>query len=584
MAIGVFVLFVMGIYSGINIVFKIVYNSRMRILETAILSEKIEVVRNMPFESIGISGGIPSGILSHTQTVVRNGKSFDIITTVRNIDDPFDGTIGGSPNDTSPADYKLVEMSAICQGCLQTNPVILSTIVSPKGLEGASKNGALFIQVFDADGLPVVGANVHIVNNSSTPILVFDDVTGNDGWLRIVDVPTGTMTYNITVSKSGYSSDYTIAPSANNPNPLKKPSNVASQMVTEISFAIDRVGSMNINTINSTCVAISNVPFHIWGEDKKIGENPFVYKFDNNYTTNGAGIYALTNMEWDSKYNISATTSGYDISGSIPLLPVNLTPGLLQDVSLILRSHSARSLLAQVKDAGANGLPLSSSTVRLSGNGFDETKITGLGYTRQTDWSGGSGQVDFVLDDKYFVDSGTLDSSHPSGDLKLKKVGNNYLNSGWLESSTFDLGAAVNFQNLVFSPLSQPAQCGDDSISFQFATSNSSTQAVWNYLGPDGTVTTFYTATNTQIFSGYDNDRYARYKVFLNTVNTAYTPQLSEIYFTYTSSCSPPGQSFFYGMSAGNYLLEVSKEGYASASTTVDISGNESVTVNMSTM
>src|SRR3989339_449690 len=209
-AMAVFLIFAIGVYSGISAVFKIVYNSRLRILETAILSEQLEVARNLTYENVGIAGGVPIGVLEHTKTISRNNLNFDVITSVRNYDDPFDGTVGGFPNDTSPADYKLVEISIICQNCLQRTPVVLSTRVSPKGLEGASQNGALFINIFNAYGQPVPGANVHIANTSANPDIIIDDTTDNEGWLRIVDTPTGTQTYDITVSKNGYSTDYTM--------------------------------------------------------------------------------------------------------------------------------------------------------------------------------------------------------------------------------------------------------------------------------------------------------------------------------------------------------------------------------------
>ncbi|HOX61075.1 MAG TPA: prepilin-type N-terminal cleavage/methylation domain-containing protein, partial [Candidatus Magasanikbacteria bacterium] len=65
-AIGIFLVFAIGIYSGIQFVFKVVYFSRLKILENAILGEQIEMVRNMPFESVGIVGGVPSGVLART--------------------------------------------------------------------------------------------------------------------------------------------------------------------------------------------------------------------------------------------------------------------------------------------------------------------------------------------------------------------------------------------------------------------------------------------------------------------------------------------------------------------------------------
>ena len=78
------------------------------IVTSKILSEELEVARNLPYEDVGILNGVPAGVISQTKTVSRNNVDFNLTATVRNIDHPFDGTIGGNPNDTSPADYKLV--------------------------------------------------------------------------------------------------------------------------------------------------------------------------------------------------------------------------------------------------------------------------------------------------------------------------------------------------------------------------------------------------------------------------------------------------------------------------------------------
>ncbi len=577
-ATAIFLLFALGIYGSIHLVFKIVYMSRLRILETALLSEQLEVARNLSYDNVGIINGVPSGVLPHTTSTVRNGMQFNLITTVRNIDDPFDGTAAGTPRDTSPADYKLVEISAICNNCEQQTPVILSTMVAPKNLEGASVNGSLFITVFDANGLPVAGANVDVTNTSRSPNTIISDTTNNDGLVAIVDTPTGTISYNIRVSKAGYSSDYTVSSSVSVPNPVKPPSTVASQTVTELSFGIDQLSSINLNTVDTNCAVLANQAFSIWGE-KIIGTNPTVYKYSKNLTTNGSGNYNFGSMEWD-KYHV--TVSGaQDIAGSIPMIPLNLTPGLSQNFTLILKAHATNSLLVQVKDAGT-GLPLSNATVHLYiPSGYDETVLTGYGYTRQTDWSGGSGQAAIGNDAKYFADNGNLNVISPAGDLILKKVGSKYLNSGWLESSTFDLGSAVNFNNILFEPLAQATSTGINPITFQIATSNSSSPASWTYRGPDGATSTYYTATSSQIYSGDDNHRYLRYKVFLNTTNTSFTPHLFEVAFTFTNGCTPPGQVFFSNLSAATYNLDISHDGYTASNNTLDVTSTQAI-VNLS--
>ncbi len=570
-AVGIFLIFALGVYGGLQLVFKIVYQSRLRILETSVLSTELEIVRNIPFESVGIAGGIPVGILPYTKTITYDGVSFDIVTTVRNVDDPFDGTIGGTPNDTSPADYKIVEMSIICSNCDQATPVILNTVISPKGLEGASQNGALFINVFNDSAEPVQGANVSIINTLLDPDLTINDVTGNDGWLRIVDTPTGTVAYNITITKPGYSTAGTGG--------LKAPASVSTQQVTEIFFSIDQLANLDIKTVNSACVALGGTDFNIH-IDKLISTNPDVYKYSQNLTTDGAGLKSLTGLEF-GKYYLDFTGSGYDLAGAGPVLPLKLNPGASQTVTAVLRPHVATSLLVSVLDSGTS-LPLSDASVRLYDGTYDKTLTTGLGYTRQTDWSGGSGQLNFTIDSKYFSDSGTVDINSPAGDVKLKKVGQHYLNSGWLESSIIDFGEPVNFNGIVWTPTTQPAQCGANPVTFQVATSDIAEPESWDYLGPDGTNTTYYTVSNSALWSGHDGGRYLRYKMFLYTADEDFTPLLSEVAFTYTNSCTPPGQTFFNDISAGTYTLEVNRSGYLMNSGSLDIVGNTDTTVNLS--
>lgn len=580
MAVAVFLLFAIGIYGGVSLVFKIVYSSRLRILETALISEQLELVRNLPFESVGILNGVPSGVLPYTATTIRNGVTFVLITTVRNIDDPFDGTVTSTPADTSPADYKLVEISAICQNCDQREPVVLSTRVSPGGLEGASQNGSLFIHVFDVNGLDVAGATVNVTNTASSSPIIITDTTDNSGMVQIIDAPTGTQSYHIKVSKSGYSSDYTVSSTASVPNPSKPPSNVASQMVTEISFQIDRVGTLNLNTVNQNCAAVASVPFSVHGE-KVLGASPLVYKYSDNITTNASGVYTFSNVEWD-KYNFAVTGVTYDIAGSIPMLPIDMTPGLTQNATMIMANKNGNSLLAQVKDAGT-GLPLSDATVRLYNSpDYDETKITGVGYLRQTDWSDGSGQTNYINQKKYFADSGGVDNDSPEGDLKLKRVGGDYLASAWLESSAFDFGGAVNFNNIIFSPASQPAQAGVNPITFQIATANTTSPSQWDYLGPDGATSTYYTATNTLINDVHNSDQYLRYKVYLNTDDEDYTPQLSEVALTYTNSCSPPGQAYFGSVPSATYNLDISRAGYTAKTDTIEVTTTLQTIINLS--
>lgn len=578
--VAIFLLFTLGIYSTLSFVFKGVYQARTLTLESSILDGQLEIVRNLPYANVGEVGGVPSGVIPHTQSIAKNGVIFMITSTIRNIDDPFDGTVGGTPNDTSPADYKLVDMSILCTSCNQQQPLTLSTRVGPKGLEGASQNGALFINVFDANGLPVVGANVHVVNSSTNPATVVDDVTDNQGNVHIIDAPTGTMAYQMSVSKSNYSSDYSVFSSVDNPNPTTPPANIVSQTVTNVSFSIDHTGTISYHTLDNACVAEAGRSFTVSGS-KLIGRNPDIAKYSKTLVSDGAGNYVVSPAEWDGAYSVSVTGTGYDLAGSIPVLPFKLSPSANQDVTLILTPHVSNSLLVTVLDAGT-GLPLSGATINLSDVSYNETGVTGLGYSRQTDWSGGSGQAQYIDQSKYFSDDGGLTVNNSSGDVHLKKVGQTYVASGWLESSTFDLGTAVNFTGLVVTPLSQPTSTGSNSVLLQLATSNSSTPANWDFLGPDGTSASYYSATSTLVNVVHNGNQYIRYRLFLQTNDTHTTPQVGEIAITYTTGCTPPGQSFFGTIGSGTYTMQITRSGYTTASDLIDVLGMTQATVSMS--
>ncbi|MEK7084373.1 MAG: prepilin-type N-terminal cleavage/methylation domain-containing protein, partial [Patescibacteria group bacterium] len=104
-ALGIFAIFAVGIYSGIQFAFQVVYQSKLRIMESGIAIREVEFIRNLPYTSVGITDGIPVGILERSSTTTEGGIDFLVRRTVRNVDDPFDGVNGGNPNDTDPADY-----------------------------------------------------------------------------------------------------------------------------------------------------------------------------------------------------------------------------------------------------------------------------------------------------------------------------------------------------------------------------------------------------------------------------------------------------------------------------------------------
>jgi len=568
-ATAIFLIVSTSVYQTYIGVLNLIEVSRTQMASAALANEQFEIIRNMPYSDIGILNGLPAGKLQKEKVALRDNNNYKIITTIRNIDDPFDGVIGGVPNDTSPADYKLVALDISCLNCKFSKTTSFTTYVGPRALEIASTNGALFVQVFNANGEAIPEADVHIENRQGTSTIIIDDVTNNDGFLQIVDTPPGIEAYEITVSKDGYSSQKTyLTGDVSNPNPKKHHATVLAQQLTQISFSIDKTSTLNISSVSQTCSPIGNVAFDINGF-KLIGLSPDVYNYSKSLTTDSGGRKILTKLEWDT-YNISLTDSTYEIIGTIPLLSLNLNPDMIQDLKLIVAPKQPNTLLITVKDS-STGLPLSGVDITLSSTTTLPSMLTtGRGFLHQTNWVGGAGQTNFIDETSYYYSDGKIETNNPSGELQLKKLATDYETSGTLISSSFDTGSAANFHQLLWQPEIQPIGAGTSSLKFQIATNNDN--STWDFYGPDGSTTTYYTLSGENINSLHNGDRYFRYKTILSTASTSITSSLADVQFTFTSDCIPPGQVSFNNLALSEYTITTSKTGYE------DFSGTASLT------
>ena len=251
--IGVFAIITVGVYSSFNALTRATRGAREQTILSALSSQYLEVVRNMPYDNIGTENGNPNGVLAdETDPIISTieGETYHAYYEVTYIDDPADGTILAG-TDPASNDYKQVKL-AIKK--ISTNKIttFLSN-VAPQGLEGLSNAGALHLIAIDANGQPVVGANFHIESLNLTPSIILDrasDATGT--WIE-VGLPASANGYRITVTKTGYSTDATFPTTVANPNPTKTDATIVAGIVTQLSFAIDLTANMTIKTVNETC-------------------------------------------------------------------------------------------------------------------------------------------------------------------------------------------------------------------------------------------------------------------------------------------------------------------------------------------
>lgn len=559
--VAIFAMIATSAWFGLIKIFDVVTVLRIKTIATNLATEQIEIIRNLPYSDIGIQNGLPSGVIPYEQNLIRDNKNFFVRTTIRNIDLPFDGTIGGNPNDTSPADNKLVEIEVSCTNCAKdVPPMLFTTRVAPKALETTGNNGALFISVFDSNGQPVSNAEVYVKYNATTTPIIIEDLTNTNGILQIVDAPPGLEAYEITVTKDGYSTEKTYATGdTENPYPSKPHANVVAGGVTQISFSIDRLSELNVYTRDVNCEAISNVDFNL-ESSKMIGTN--TPKYDVDHVTNSSGLKFITNLEWDT-YNLTLLEAGKHLIGTNPPVPLDLFAGTEQNLDLILGTSQPNAVLVTVVDGGNQQL-LSDAVVKFTQGSSSKSSVTGSGYLEQTDWSAGQGQEYFSNSSKYLTQNGNIETSSPAGELKLNYFSGSYASSGTLESSIFDVGTTTNFLTFSWTPSDQPQFTGEDSVRFQIATNEFVTStSTWDFYGPSGTSGSYYTTPGQAIASLHDGDRYLKYKLFLATDDQTVTPNISDVRFTFATDCTPVGQAYVSGLNSSAYNLDISKTGYA---------------------
>lgn len=555
-AMAIFAMFASSIFFVYGNLLEIMSRTRTRTLSSTLLNREIEMIRLLPYDSVGIIGGYPAGVIAQQRVEVYEGTQFLIKAYVRNIDDPFDGTTGGSPNDTAPADYRLVELEVSCALCYGIPPLTYTTWVAPQNLESASNNGSLFVNAFDADGLPIYEADVKVVNSNASPTITIIDQTNASGQLQLVDIPTSTNGYQITVSKQGYSTSVTYLPGdPANPNPNQPHMTVAAGQITEASFGIDRVSTITVKSQDDMCVGVPSVSMNHIGT-KLIGSGPDVVKYNSSFTTNANGDKVVHPLEWDT-YRFTNTTTGYDIAGTIPLIPLTLDPYTSATLAFVMEPKSSSSLLVTVLDSSST--PLTGATVNIAKTGVSLTKVTGERFITETDWSGGN----------YTATDGNIDVNNPTGEAKLTGSGSYPTSTNsYLISNTIDLGTAtgVAFYDLAWAPANQPS---NTSLAFQVA--GNTDNATWNYVGPDGTGSTYFTTTTSTLGTVLNGRRYIRYKAYFNTTNASNTPSLRDVTLNFTSNCIPQSQAFFSNLATGTYTVTVTKTGYATASSSVSV-------------
>jgi len=378
------------IFSLITVTFYKVYagglsfilNSKNRLSAIALANEKMEVVRNLAYDDIAHTTGDPAGNLQQNEDVVRSGIHFHVFTQIKNVDDPYDGTLGGSPNDANYIDYKSVKITVSWNsGQYSTS---LSSRFVPPGIEQPSAGkGVLVINVSSdkAGGMMVPQSTVRIQNSDTG----FDEThsTDDNGRLMLVGISSGSKKYKITVTKSGYETVVTLPPYPTTAyNPTHEYASVVAGAINPADIYQNELSSLLVKTRDYLGASIPNIDFHLKG-GRKLGTDPNsnppnnpIYNTDADYATGSDGSKDFGQVS-PGPYEFTLKGSTYEIIGINPATPFSLIPGQATEVDVKVSPKNVTALLVTATQSD-DGSPLAGATVHLTnGSGYDVSLTTG---------------------------------------------------------------------------------------------------------------------------------------------------------------------------------------------------------------
>ena len=288
-----------SIFGVFNLSIKMVEKTKAKAGAVALANEKMEMIRNLPYKDVGTVGGMVPGGIPQTETVFLNGIEYTRRVDIRYVDDPKDGE-GASDENGIEADYKVARVELSWRG--GAKPIVFVSNIVPKGIETIEGGGTLKINVFDASVLPVASALVHIENPNTDPPISTDVYTNTQGMVVFPGVAASSG-YEVTVSKDGYSSARTYGADAVNVSPDPGHISIFEGETTEVSFVIDKISSKTVRTFEPIKQFVWSDTFDDWS------------KVSDYASTTASGAAAILEEESPGEYWGTGYLMSSDIGG-----------------------------------------------------------------------------------------------------------------------------------------------------------------------------------------------------------------------------------------------------------------------------
>lgn len=564
LGIAIFMVAFVGIFGVFQLGIRLSGRAKAKVGAVALVNERMEFIRNLPYDDIGTLGGIPSGNLPQTETIVSNGITYTRRTLVQYVDDVKDGS-GISDENGITADYKRAKVEITWQADYPITPVYSVTNIVPKGMETMAGGGTLVIEVFNASIQPVASANVHIENSLITPPISLDIFTNAQGKVIFPGTPSSGG-YEITVGKEGYSTAKTYDADASNPSPDPAHLTILEGQTTEMAFSIDLLSVKTVRTWKATDIFSWE---DLFNDNSKISESLDV-----------AVVGGRIELEWDeteyksSGYAYSDSVGG--ISGLQHWNEFSWNDSVPENTNIkyyiYYENEFSNFVLIPNSDLPGNETGFESSPVDLSGlasSTYHNLKFKAVLSTSDTsvtpqalDWQIGWNAGPVALPNIAFHMQGNKTIGRDASNDFIYKYSRDF-NSGALGS----LGIP-NLEYDVYNITADSLAAGYDVSEvcpfqpFSVAPNTSNTTDLYFLPHANNTLLVFAKNAAGAPVEGVSARLY----------KTGYDQTQN------TSSC---GQTFFTSLFAATYTIELSKAGYDIASTAVNVAGQTQIEIIM---
>jgi type II secretory pathway pseudopilin PulG len=123
-----------GLFGAFRLSVNVVSSAKGEAGADALASSQMEYVRSLSYGNIGVSGGLPAGVLVAASTTVQSATTYAIQTGVQYVDDPADG-VGALDQNGNPNDYKAVTITVSWRAPSGMRSVSAVSYVAPPGIE-----------------------------------------------------------------------------------------------------------------------------------------------------------------------------------------------------------------------------------------------------------------------------------------------------------------------------------------------------------------------------------------------------------------------------------------------------------------